>query len=144
MFRHGADAHGRVLNTGEDRPGIGVPLVTLDAVVSGGVSALKIDVEGFEMEVLAGAERILADPQLMIVVIEINDSGHLYGHTDREVRTALLDAGFVEAAYDPRERDLRAGMPAERAENSIFVRDVGHVAALVAAAPVLTAGPWRL
>jgi FkbM family methyltransferase len=49
-----------------------VPVVPLDELVAGPVDLLKIDVEGMEMEVLAGAERLLARerPTLFVEVAD--------------------------------------------------------------------------
>jgi len=53
-----------------------VPVRTLGAVLDGRSPALiKMDVEGFESAVLAGAERALADPALLAVIMELNGSG---------------------------------------------------------------------
>src|SRR5687768_4318764 len=40
---------------------------------------LKIDVEGFETEVLKGAGRLLNDPMLKAIIIELNGSGEQFG-----------------------------------------------------------------
>ncbi len=53
-----------------------VPVRSLGAVLDGRSPALiKMDVEGFESTVLAGAERALADPALLAVNMELNGSG---------------------------------------------------------------------
>jgi FkbM family methyltransferase len=48
---------------------------------------VKIDVEGHELQVLAGGQRTLSDPDLQ-VIIEYNVSGHLYSHR--------ADGGFAD------------------------------------------------
>jgi len=75
------------------RSGIGV--VTLDdlAAVAGTPSLIKIDVDGGEDDVLAGAEGVLRDPALRSVLLEFNWTTGSPGRGERDRR--LLDAGFV-------------------------------------------------
>lgn len=49
-----------------------VAVVPLDGVVDGPVSMVKIDVEGFEPEVLAGASGLLARSPDAVVIVELN------------------------------------------------------------------------
>jgi len=75
------------------RSGIGV--VTLDdlAAVAGVPSLIKIDVDGGEDDVLAGAEGVLRDPTLRSILLEFNWTTGSPGRGARDRR--LLDAGFV-------------------------------------------------
>ena len=53
-----------------------VEVTTLDAIFSEEApTVIKIDVEGFEMAVLDGGARTLADPRLRAVIAELNSSG---------------------------------------------------------------------
>jgi FkbM family methyltransferase len=63
---------------------IPVEVTTLDEAVDQPVSFLKIDVEGFETEVLRGAERLLAAPSLRAILVEFLGS-------DRVIRAELSD-----------------------------------------------------
>jgi len=73
----------------------GIGLVTLDdlAAVAGTPSLIKIDVDGGEDDVLAGADRVLRDPALRSVLLEFNWATGTAGPDGRDRR--LLDAGFV-------------------------------------------------
>ena len=52
----------------------------LDDILNGRSPILmKIDVEGYETKVLAGAMKILADQYLKGIIIELNSSGDRYG-----------------------------------------------------------------
>jgi len=74
---------------------------------------LKLDVEGFELSVLRGAERTLADPGLKAIVTEDRSPA---------VTDLLQRAGFRERRYDPFKRHL--GPPAPGAGgNALFARD---------------------
>jgi FkbM family methyltransferase len=51
-----------------------VKLLTLDALeIKGKIKLIKIDVEGFELSVLQGARKLLADKQPQYIVIEFNE-----------------------------------------------------------------------
>lgn len=117
-----------------DERGVEVPVVTLDDYVRG-ATLLKIDVEGFEREVLEGASEVLADNRLLAVIMETNGSGEAYGTSDNELATIMSQAGFACYTYNPFQRRLEAGSPEK---NGIFVRDVDAVASRLREAPSFT------
>jgi len=126
-------------------PSTEVAMVTLDAAITQPVTAMKIDVEGFEAEVLDGASNHLASPALEVIVIELNRSGHRYGVDDAEVRQRLEQQGFSEVSYDPFSRTV--GHPGPRRNgmhNTIWTRNADRLETLVQGAPPLEAGPWSL
>ena len=93
-----------------------VIVVTLDSVlpedVCGAVSVVKIDVEGHELAVLAGAERLL-DIQRPIFIVEEND---------RESLERLFTArGYRRYTYDPDAGALTA--PGPDVLNGIYISD---------------------
>ncbi len=55
---------------------------------------MKIDVEGFETEILNGGEKILDDEKLKTIIIELNGSGGKYGYSDHEIHSKLLAKNF--------------------------------------------------
>ena len=85
---------------------IPTPLRTLDSVCEEVPAAIKIDVEGFELMVLQGADRILSDSRLKAVCIETMGLGIRYGRKDQEVLQYLYDRGFEAVAYQPFKRHL--------------------------------------
>jgi len=91
---------------------------TLDAQLDGEVpTMLKVDVEGFELEVVRGGHDTLAAPMLKAVAVETED---------REVLRILKDYGFATIRYDPFTRALVRGSSAEH-HNHLLVRDVEWV-----------------
>jgi FkbM family methyltransferase len=123
-FTSELDAMNRVAADQEDDSRlIKVKADTLDNIFAARApTLLKIDVEGFETEVLAGARRILGDPALKAIIIELNGSGARYGYDDRKIHQMLLDRGFGFFLYSAYERRLE---PAESlgSGNAIYVRD---------------------
>jgi FkbM family methyltransferase len=73
----------------------GIGLVTMDdlADLAGAPSLIKIDVDGGEDDVLAGAEGVLRDPTLRSALVEFNWPTGSPGPGRRDRR--LLDAGFM-------------------------------------------------
>lgn len=95
---HSIGASGATEQFGETvvfRSGIG--LVTLDdlAGVAGAPSLIKIDVDGGEDDILAGAGGVLRDPTLRSALVEFNWATGSPGPGRRDQR--LLDAGFMAA-----------------------------------------------
>jgi FkbM family methyltransferase len=72
-----------------------VPLVRVDDVVDGPADLVKIDVEGGEIEVLAGMPRLLDDPSLHLVVEWHPALQQAAGHGPCDLPAALFDRGFV-------------------------------------------------
>ena len=68
---------------------------------------LKIDVEGWEQEVLAGASAVLASSNLLFVVVEVNSSGKRYGFEDDGIQELLDGSGLTQVRYDPSTRQVR-------------------------------------
>ena len=121
----------RALAEGELRKGgVDVPATTLDALLAGRSPRLvKIDVEGYESAVVAGADATLGDPALLAVIMELNGSGGKYGFDESQLFESMIGHGFHPCAYLPVERRLvDAGHAGKQAsDNTIFVRDLDVV-----------------
>lgn len=112
---------------GDDSGVITVRLETLDGIVGGNAPRLmKLDVEGFETEVLKGAADTLANPSLKALIVELNGSGKRYGHDDEDVHRRLLADGFSPFRYVPFERRLVA-VKSYGPKNTIYARDLPFV-----------------
>lgn len=75
-----------------------VEVSTLDAQCAGlSPTLMKVDVEGFEQDVLRGAQAVLAAESLLAIIIE--------GQTEA-VNAILRAAGFLDVSYEPFRREL--------------------------------------
>jgi FkbM family methyltransferase len=85
---------------------------------------IKIDVEGYEMEVIRGSESTLSHPGLAAVVMELNGSGARYGYDEQHVVEHMTLHGYSTCAYSPLNRRLSVLRDDERGrENTLFVRN---------------------
>ena len=136
-FTSQLDTVNHVLGDGETlSSAIKIPVRTLDDVVGVAVPALiKMDVEGYETEVLAGAEKTLSDPALRALILELNGSGSRYGFDEDAIRQQLLDLGFSACSYDPFRRTLVPRNETTEGGNTLFVRDRDHIETRLHTAP---------
>jgi len=79
-----------------------VKLKRLDEIVND-VNIIKIDVEGYEYNMLVGSEKILKNPNLNAIIIEMA-SYNRYNSTDHSVHLLISDYGFKPITYDPKKR----------------------------------------
>ena len=92
---------------------------------------IKIDVEGFELEVLKGANKILEAKGLIAIIIELNGSGEKYGIKDIDVHNYLLEFGFQPVSYNPFNRKLY-DLKMFGTKNTIYIRDREQVISKIA------------
>jgi FkbM family methyltransferase len=121
---------------GDAQGTIDVPVQRLDDVMAGrSCRAMKLDAEGFEMSILRGAGRTLADPGLVALVVELNGSGLRYGFTDVAVHEAITDHGFEPYRYDPKSRRLTAAASYNMdGMNTLYVRGAQALAPILSGA----------
>ena len=83
---------------------------------------LKIDVEGFETEVIKGMPNALSNENLKAIIIELNGLGNRYGYDDNAIHKKLLSHGFTPFQYAPFKREL---IPIENfgKHNTIYIKD---------------------
>jgi FkbM family methyltransferase len=124
-FSTGLDATNKVV-AGDGANTRSVRQEALDAVAAAvRPIMMKIDVEGYEDAVLAGASRVLADPGLQLVEIE----------TVTDATAATLAAhGFRPAFYDAMTRSLADASFGHETFNALYVRDRAFVARRLAEA----------
>lgn len=108
----------------DDYPGsfCRVPVCLLDSLLRGRTATLvKIDVEGFEEQVLRGCQAMLADPATQAILLE--EGSH-------EIQTRMRDAGFIQADYDPIARQVIVGESKIHLGNHLWLRDAKTVTEL--------------
>ena len=114
--------------TENDTDVITVPVSTLDKVLTGNriPVLLKIDVEGFETEVLNGSSEILRNDGLKAIIIELNGLASRYGYDQSLIHQKLIDSGFATYQYDPEKREIME-VDAFGSNNSIYMRDIEFI-----------------
>lgn len=106
---------------------VSVNVDTLDSILDGKSPVLlKIDVEGFEAEVIKGAVNALQNASLKAIIIELNGSGNRYGYNDHDIHIKLIESGFKAMAYLPFERRL-IDTRRNHEHNTLYVRDIDFV-----------------
>ncbi|TIX86014.1 MAG: FkbM family methyltransferase [Mesorhizobium sp.] len=126
-FTIGRDTRNKMAKADERETRV-VRVNTLDEIVRDAAPILvKIDVEGFEADVIAGAKNTLGRPELMAILIET---------VDDDVRHTLNSHGFFEVHYEPRSRVLsQTEDQAGRGANFLFVRSIEACTERVKRAP---------
>lgn len=146
-FTSGLDTVNHIATDGEQGLTIEVPVKKLDDVLGNFEPLLiKIDVEGFETNVIAGAEKTLSRDSLLGVIMELNGSGSRYGFDELELHTKMLKYGFNAFTYSPFKRELLLleGRNTS-AGNTLYLRNIDEVAARIAAAPKFrTNNGWEI
>lgn len=126
-FTAGLDTMNRVAAPGDKSTRM-VPVRRLDDFDGAAHPAMiKLDVEGFEEEVLKGASHVLASPVLLAVQSELRTPF---------IEETLGSFGFEPAFYEPFERRLGRSSFGYNTSNTLFVRDTQAVAERVATAPL--------
>ena len=137
-FSGGTDTTNHIAAAGETGSDlIDVPVRTLDSALVGESPAVgKMDVEGYELPALEGAQKTLGKPSLHSMIMELNGSGRRYGFDENGVVQMMLDYGFRMYSYNPLDRTLDDLGGRSNAEgNTIFIRNREFVAQRLATAP---------
>lgn len=125
-FTEGEDTTNHVLKESDIAAFSKVEVARLDDLNEKTPSLIKIDVEGFETEVLKGANAILHDPTFKAIIIELNGSGYRYGFDEKDIHQKLVDLGFAPYQYHPFDRSLNK-LDGFTAFNTIYIRDLSFV-----------------
>jgi FkbM family methyltransferase len=101
-----------------------VSVTTLDAeLAENPATLLKVDVEGFETEVFAGAEKNLQNQALQAIIVERNGSGNRYGYDEGKLHQDFRGKGFIPCCYKPFERQM-CRVENDFTGNIIYIRDL--------------------
>lgn len=136
-FTNNNDTVNKVSVAGDVKNTTRVEVSTLDSELADSAEYFfKIDVEGFEYNVLEGAARILATGNVSAIIIELNGSGEEFGHSNAEIHQQLLRFNFTPVAYEPKTRTLsKLGSYNGHGGNTIYVREPDRMAERCKAAP---------
>ena len=126
-FTKSLDTMNHITNENGDNS-IKVKVDTLDDILNKGKIPIliKVDVEGYETEVLKGANSTLLNNQLKAIIIELNGSGKRYGFDENEIHNKLLELNFLPYSYDPWKRNLHL-VDSYGKDNTIYIRDINFV-----------------
>ena len=92
------------------------------------ISLIKIDVEGYEKQVLLGGLKTLKNPNLNIIIIELNNSNLKYNYDESETISIIKEHGFCPYKYIYPDNQL---VPLKKKNfdsyNTIFIRNINFV-----------------
>jgi len=136
---NGLGTENHVATDGEQSGVITVKQTTLDDELGAGAADfLKVDVEGFESEVFAGASQTLQNPRLQAMIVECNESGGRYGFDEEALHRQIRGLGFQPCRYEPFTRRITSA-DRQAGGNIIYLRNLE-----AAAARVKKAAPFQL
>ena len=138
-FTSDLDAMNHVVAANESaRNRVQVQITTLDDLLRRDMpTLLKADVEGFETEVFDGGTETLASPNLLAMIVELNQSAKRYGAMEGDLIQKFEHFAFRPYVYMPFERELRACLNRKNwnSGNTLFIRNHQIVHERVRSAP---------
>ncbi len=87
-------------------------------------SLMKIDVEGFEHQVIEGSSDFLNNKKLQAIIIELNGAGNRYGFDEESIHNTLTKAGFHACAYNPLQRKISPQPFKNSIDNTLYIKDI--------------------
>jgi len=100
---------------------------------------LKVDVEGFETEVFAGAVETVKNQALQAIIIERSGAGNRYGYDEEKLHAQIRSQGFSPYFYQPFERRLLP-IPENFNSNIVYIRDLKTANERLRTAPAFELG----
>ena len=126
-FSSDSDTTNQVVTADYIGTSIEVPCESLDHLLEKlQPTLIKIDVEGFEPDVIAGAIKILTCNSLLAILLET---------VDLEIEQILQKSGFRPASYDPFKRELNMSTSNRLSNNYLWIRNPDQVIARCKTSP---------
>ena len=138
-FSRGLDTTNHVLGGADsDLSSINVEVLPLDEACGGLCpEMIKIDVEGFESEVVAGGRATFASSGLNIVLMELRGQGSNYGFDEHALDQYMKDLNFNACTYDPFRRTVtRKSQNEDRLGDMLYIRDIKKAQQRISTAPM--------
>ncbi len=88
---------------------------------------IKIDVEGHELSVLKGSNKILQCEELLGILVEINGNQSRYGFEEDSIENYLNKYNFLPYTYNPKEKNFFRIDNIIPKGNTLFIRDLQKV-----------------
>lgn len=123
-FTQGEDTMNHVTDK-ETNNSITVEVDVLDRIISPTEqrnTVIKLDVEGFEYNVLSGGQNTLKNENITAFIVELNGCGLKFGFKDEMVDELLTNNGFEKYDYDPFNRSLQKIKTFNTEENTLYLR----------------------
>jgi FkbM family methyltransferase len=133
VFSADANTTNSIVSNSSSRPRIVVPLRRLDSEITEIPSAIKIDAENYDDDVLSGAEVLLRRHHPLALLVETIGGG-AFGRDRSQSEYRLAQLGLVRCRYDPWTRVLRQSAD-QPVYNHLFIRNLEFARARVASAP---------
>ena len=136
-FTANSDTVNKVILNAENGNATSVEVSTLDVELNEDARYfLKIDVEGFEFNVIEGANTLLSSGKIAALIIELNGSGEEFGHSNDKIHKKIVSFDYDPVDYDPIKRKITKLDSYNKARgNTIYVRNSARVEELCKAAP---------
>ena len=137
FFTNNNDTVNKVSLAGKGKNTTMVNVSTLDTeLTKNNQYFFKIDVEGFEYNVIEGASEVLSTNNVSAIIIELNGSGDEFGHSNDDIHKKLLSFGFISVTYEPKARTLtKLESYNKNGGNTIYVKDIALIAERCKSAP---------
>lgn len=133
VFSTDANTTNSIVSDSSSRARILVPLRRLDSEIAEIPSAIKIDAESFDDDVLSGAESLLGGDHPLALLVETLGGG-AFGQDQSQSESRLARLGLTRCRYDPWSRVLQQSSD-QPIFNYLFIRDIEFARARVVSAP---------
>ena len=130
FFSNNMGSMNRIIEKGSEDNCELIEVTTLDKLLTSeqNISLIKIDVEGYEKQVLLGGVETLKNPNLNVIIIELNGSSRQYDYDENETISIIKGHGFYPYKYIYPDNEL---VPLEEKNfdsyNTIFIRNINFV-----------------